>query len=345
MATIEDVAREADVSKSTVSHVINGTRYVSPELTQKVQAAMKELNYHSPNAIARSLKTQKTFTIGLIVSDITNMFSPYLSRGLEDIASEKGYNVIVSNTDEVLEKEREQINSLIEQRVDGVVIAPTGKNDSKFDLLKEQGIPFVFLDRKVKSVDSDFVTSNNYEGAYKATNYLLLKGHQRIGIVLGPKYITTREDRFAGYKDALEETDNELDPQLIANSDYKLKGGQLAAQELLKLENPPTALFSTNIMANFGALKAIKEAGLSCPKDISLVGYDDVGWAETLDPPLTVVNQQPYEMGYRAGQLLFDRLNAGQTRGYRVVRLETELIIRASVHDLTTRGQDSQRIT
>ncbi|MCF7875773.1 LacI family transcriptional regulator [Candidatus Bipolaricaulota bacterium] len=334
MATIEDVAKKAGVSKSTVSHVINETRYVSPELTEKVQQAMEKLNYHSPNAIARGLKTQKTFTIGLIVSDITNMFSPYLARGLEGIASEKGYNVIVSNTDELLEKEQKLIDSLIEQRVDGVVLAPTGKDDDKINLLREQNIPFVFLDRQVSSVEADFVTSNNKEGAYKATKHLLENGHERIGAILGPECITTSNKRFSGYKRALNENGIRLRSELLVRGNYKLKGGRVGAEKLLDLKDPPTALFSTNLMSNLGALKAINNTGLRCPEDISLVGFDDVPWIETLQPPLTVVSQKPYEMGCRAGELLFERLGEnGGREDFITEKLETEFIARNSVKD------------
>ncbi len=335
MATIEDVAEKAGVSKSTVSHVINETRYVSPELTEKVQMAMEELNYHSPNAIARGLKTQKTFTIGLIVSDITNMFSPYLARGLEGVASEKGYNVIVSNTDELLEKEQKLVDGLIEQRVDGVVLAPTGKDDDKINLLREQNIPFVFLDRQVSSIEADFVTSNNEEGAYKATQHLLENGHERIGAILGPECITTSRNRLEGYKRALKEYNLDLDPDLLVRGDYKLDGGQEGAEKLLNLEYPPTALFSTNLMSNLGALKAIKNVGLSCPDDISLVGFDDVPWIDTLSPPLTVVSQRPYEMGYKAGELLFERLDENRDDEYYLTeKLETELVARDSVKNI-----------
>ncbi len=334
MATIEDVAKKAGVSKSTVSHVINETRYVSPELTEKVRKAMKELNYHSPNAIARGLKTQKTYTIGLIVSDITNIFSPYLARGLEAVASKKGYDVIVSNTDEALEKEQRLIDSLIEKRVDGVVIAPTGKNDEKIELLREQNIPFVFLDRNVQSIEADFVTSNNREGAYRATKHLIEKGHTRIGAILGPECITTSKRRFQGYKRALEEYEISIDQDLLVRGNYRLEGGQKAGKELLELKRPPTALFSTNIMSNLGALKAIKNIGLSCPEDISLVGIDDAPWVDILQPPLTVVSQRPYKMGSRAGKLLFERLSDNTNDRYRTRKLETELIRRESVREV-----------
>jgi len=335
MPTIEDVAKRAEVSKSTVSHVINNTRYVSPELTEKVKKAMEELGYHSPNAIARGLKTQKTFTIGLIVSDITNLFSPYMARGLEGIASEKDYNVIVSNTDELLEKEQKLIDNLIEQRVDGVVLSPTGKDDDKISLLREQDTPFVFLDRKVGAVEADFVTSRNEKGAYKATELLLKNGHERIGVILGPESITTSKNRFRGYKRALQGAEIEVDSDLVVEGDYKLKGGQEAAEQLLEHERPPTAIFSTNLMSNLGALKAIKNMGMRCPEDVSLVGFDDVPWVETLQPPLTVVSQKPYEMGYEAGKLLFERLSGERRDDYRTIKLETELRVRESVKNIS----------
>jgi len=331
MATIKDVAEKADVSTSTVSHVINETRYVSPELTRKVKQAMEELDYHSPNAIARGLKTKRTFTLGLIVSDITNLFSPIIARGLEDVASENGYDVIVSNTDELLEKEKAQIDSLIEERVDGIVIAPTGKSDEKFSLLRSQGIPFVFVDRYVDSVRADLVASNNKEGGYRATEYLIENGHRRIGIVLGLESITSSRERFEGYREALQDNDIEPDEQLVVRGDYRLQGGKQATRELMELESPPSAIFATNAMSNLGALKAINELGLNCPEDVSLIGFDDFNWVEIFDPPLTVMAQQPHKIGYEAGKLLLGRLHQKDVQEYKSIRLDTELIERESV--------------
>ena len=331
MATIKDVAEKAGVSTSTVSHVINKTRYVSPELTEKVKEAMEQLDYHSPNAIARGLKTKQTFTLGLIVSDITNLFSPIIARGLEDVASENGYDVIVSNTDELLEKEKAQIDSLIEERVDGIVIAPTGKSDEKFSLLKSQDIPFVFVDRYVNSVEADLVASKNEEGGYQATEYLIENGHGRIGIVLGLESITSSKERFEGYRNALQDNGICIDEQLIVRGDYRLQGGKQSTKQLMNLDNPPTAIFATNAMSNLGALKAIKELGLNCPEDVSLIGFDDFNWVEIFDPPLTVMAQKPHKIGYEAGKLLLERLHQKNVQEYKSIRLNTELIERKSV--------------
>lgn len=331
MATIKDVAEKAGVSTSTVSHVINETRYVSPELTEKVKEAMEELDYHSPNAIARGLKTKQTFTLGLIVSDITNLFSPITARGLEDIASENGYDVIVSNTDELLEKEKAQIDSLIEERVDGIVIAPTGKSDEKFSLLRSQGIPFVFVDRYVDSVEADLVASKNKEGGYRATEYLIENGHRRIGIVLGLESITSSRERFEGYRNAMQDYGIGIDEQLVVRGDYRLQGGKQSTKQLMELDSPPTAIFATNAMSNLGALKAIKELGMNCPEDISLIGFDDFNWVEIFDPPLTVMAQKPHKIGYEAGKLLLERLHQENVPEYKSIRLDTELIERKSV--------------
>ncbi|MFP4646696.1 MAG: substrate-binding domain-containing protein, partial [Candidatus Acetothermia bacterium] len=214
------------------------------------------------------------------------------------------------------------------------VIAPTGKNDEKIELLREQNIPFVFLDRNVQSIEADFVTSNNREGAYRATKHLIENGHTRIGAILGPECITTSKKRFQGYKRALEEYEISIDQDLLVRGNYRLEGGQKAGKELLELKRPPTALFSTNIMSNLGALKAVKNIGLSCPEDISLVGIDDTPWVDILQPPLTVVRQKPYEMGSRAGELLFERLSDNANDQYRTRKLETELIRRESVRDI-----------
>lgn len=325
MATIRDVAKEARVSIATVSHVINETRYVSQELAVRVQTAMERLNYF-PNGIARSLKTQKTHTIGLIISDISNPFFSTLVRGVEDAAAENGYSVIISDTDEDLVKEKLYIRVLIQRRIDGLIIAPTGKEDQDLRLLSERGIPLVFVDRKLDGVEADSVLSKNIEGAYQATKYLIKNGHRRIGIILGLKDVSTSEERFIGYKKALKEFAIAEDRELIAQGNFKIEGGMKACKQLFSLQNPPSAVFSLNNLTTIGVLRTLRELGLRYPKDIEVVGFDDSEWVDMLDFSLPTVVQHPYEMGYQATQLLFARIKGEGVQGqYEQLRLSTTL--------------------
>lgn len=334
MVTMRDVAEEAGVSKATVSHVINKTRYVSPELTQRVKETMKELGY-KPNAVARSLTTRKTHTIGLIVSDISNPFFSTLVRGVEDAAVENDHSLIVCNTDETLEKEKLYIDVLIQKKMDGLIIAPTGKSDENLKLLVEDDIPFVFVDRKIQGIESDAVLSQNVEGAYKATKYLIEQGHKKIGIILGLESVNTTKERFKGYKKALGEFNLDFDDRLAVRANSRVSGGIAATETLLSLNPRPTAIFGTNNLMTIGAMQGIKRHGLGCPKDVSLVGFDDFEWAAAFEPTLTTVLQHPYQIGSMATSKLLDRLKKGDNQNeFSEVRLPTDLIIRNSVRSL-----------
>ena len=329
IVTIKDVAEKAEVSVATVSHVINDTRYVSPELTERVREAMEELGYR-PNAVARSLKTDRTLTIGLIVSDISNSFFSSLVRGVEDSAMEKNYSLIVCNTDETLKREELYLNVLMEKKVDGLVIAPTGENDERLRRPKRRGIPLVFVDRKLDQIESDAVLSANESGAYLVTKHLISCGHRKIGILLGRKGVNTSQERLTGYERALKEEGIKRRPELSVRGMSRLEGGYRATEKLLRLKEGPSALFSTNLPMAIGALRALKEAGLSVPEDVSLAGFDDAQWASTFEPTLTTVAQDPYRMGSKAVELLVERLDEEETLEPREIRIPTELKIRNS---------------
>jgi len=224
MTTIKDVAKKAEVSIATVSHVINNTRYVSPELTIKVKKAMEELRYQ-PNAVARSLKTEKTQTIGLIVSDISNPFFSTLVRGVEDTAMNNGHSVIVCNTDETLVKEELYVDVLIQKKIDGMIIAPTGKSDKNLEKVYQNDIPMVFIDRQIEDIEADAVLSDNFTGCYQVTRHLIELGHKRIGLILGLKRISNTQERLNGYKKALSEYGIKYDSQLITGGYSKNDGG------------------------------------------------------------------------------------------------------------------------
>jgi LacI family transcriptional regulator len=328
MATIRDVAKKAGVSVATVSHVINGTRKVAPETEARVRRAMEELGYQ-PNAIAQSLRKRTTYAIGILVSDITNPFFATIVRGAEDAALEAGYSVIVCNSDEDPQKEDVYIRALWRRRIDGMLIAPTRDGTSPaIQELVQRKLPFVFVDRKAKGIEADAVLSDNIGGAYLATKHLIERGHKRIGIVLGIPGATTTEERLLGYRQALEETGLPFTEDLVVWGGYRMEGGRKACAKLLSLSDPPTAIFSTNNLMTVGVLQELSHRGIKIPEEVAVVGFDDLEWAEIVHPPLTVVAQRPYEIGYQAFKILLERLN--RLEGKQEVRVSVELKIRGS---------------
>ena len=328
MATIYDVAKVAGVSVATVSHVINGTRRVAPDTAARVRRAIEELGYQ-PNGIAQSLRKRVTYAIGVLVSDITNPFFAHLVRGVEDAAHAAGYSIIVCNSDENSEKEDFYIRSLWRRRIDGMLIAPT--RDGTSPALKElvqKGIPFVFVDRKAKGIGAPAVLSDNGGGAYLATKHLIERGHRRIGIVLGIPGATTTEERLAGYRQALEEAGIPFSEELVVWGGYRVEGGRQAARALLSLPKCPTAVFCTNNLMTIGVLQELFSRDTQIPQQVAVVGFDDLEWAELVNPPLTAVAQHPYDMGCRAFTMLCEHLARVKRSIPRETRIPVELRIR-----------------
>lgn len=311
--TIREVAKRAKVSVATVSHVLNGTRRVAPETAARVRRAVEELGYQ-PNGIAQSLRKRATYAIGVLVSDITNPFFATLVRGVEDAASTAGYSVIVCNSDEDPQKEDAYLRVLWRRRIDGMLIAPTrdGTSPALRELAKLR-VPFVFVDRKAKGIEAPAVLSDNVGGAYFATRHLIERGHRHIGIVLGIPGATTTEERFAGYLQALKEAGIAVRKDLVVWGGYRVEGGRRATAQLLSLRSPPSAIFSTNNLMTIGVLQEVHCQDLRVPEDVAIVGFDDLEWAELVSPPLTVVAQNPYELGREAFELLLTMLRDQET--------------------------------
>ncbi len=290
---------------------------------------MAELDYH-PNAVARSLRTRRTTAIGVLVSDITNPFFATLVRGAEDAASKAGYSLVVCNSDEALEKEDRYIRLLHRRRMDGLLIAPVGDGVSPaIRELVRLGVPFVFVDRRAREVEADAVLSDNEEGAYQAVHHLIERGHRRIGIVLGIPGATTTKERFKGYCRAIEEAGITLSQHLVAWGSYRVEGGRQATKHLLSCADPPTAIFGTNNQMTVGVLQELFRRGIAIPGEMAVVGFDDLEWAEMVVPTLTVVAQNPYEIGLRACELLLTRFRLS-TEAPRELRVPTELRVRGS---------------
>lgn len=327
--TISDVAKLAGVSKSTVSHVINETRYVEDETKRRVLDAIEQLNYR-PNRIAQSLTTNRTHTIGVIVSDITNHFFGELIRSIETTLESSNYSLIVCNTDEQLERERHYLNLLTSQQVDGIIAAATSQQWEELDITNLEYIPVVFLDRMFDEIgDYPYVGANNRFGSYMGTEHLIKQGHDRIGILAGFQRLSSMRERLQGYKDALADYNIPLRQDWIVFSELSISGGQEVAYGLLSSSDKPSALMVNNNFLNLGALMAIRELGMRVPQDIALVGFDDHPWAIVAQPPLTVIRQPVHLLGQTAAEIILALLNNRPVEQPQVI-LDCELVIRGS---------------
>ncbi len=329
-ATIKDVAAQAGVSVATVSAVINRNKYVSPELAHRVQEIIAALGYER-NSLAQGLKKQTSQTIGLIISDITNPYFTSVVRGVEDVANARGYSLILGNTDEDQTKEISYMRLLESKRADGLIVARHAPgNHAYLRSWPTHRLPLVSIGYLPEDESIDAVLIDNVAGARQAVEHLITLGYERIGIVTGPRGITATEERLTGYQQALAAHGIPLDPALIAEGNLRIDGGEHAALHLLTQGAArPTALFVMNGLMVIGALQAIDRVGLCCPEDIALVGFDDFEWAAVMHPRLTTVRQPTYEIGQKAAQLLFERLEKRDTAP-QVIRLQPQLIIRES---------------
>jgi LacI family transcriptional regulator len=325
---IHDVAERAGVSAATVSHVLNTTRFVSADTRRRVLAAIGELGY-IPSAAARSLRSGRTGTLALVISDIENPFFTAVVRAAERRAAEAGYTVVLGNTDEDPDRERALVRTLLEQRVDGILLAPVS-GATEIDHLRQvqaRGVPLVLLNRRLPGLSAPTVTADNATGSYDVTRHAIDQGHRRIGVIHGRLDTSTTQDRLAGYRRALAEAGIAGEERLLAMGGSKAEPACLAARQLLAQHSPPTCLYAFNNLMTEGMLLAVKEAGLACPGELSLVGFDDFRAARTVTPALTVVEQPTYEIGREATEIVLRQVNGEAVAD---VQLPTRLIIRDS---------------
>lgn len=330
MPTIVEVAKHARVSIATVSNVIRGTRRVSPTLQDRVQKAIRELDY-SPNEIARSLKVKQTRMLALVLPDITNPFFPEIIRGAEDTAFDRGYFLMTANTDEQIGRERRIISALRSYRVDGILLASApGKDSGHIRSIMQGGISVVCLDRTVAGINTDAVLLDNVRGGRECVRHLIQGGHSKIAIITGSLSLQTGLERLRGYEEALRESDIEVDRSLVLEGDFRYESGYRLGKELLKRRVKPTAVFVCNGVMTVGVLKAFEELGIRCPEDISLATFDDLAVDRSFHPHLTAVVQPGYEMGARAATILMDRVEGKLTNEPFVVRIVPTLVVRES---------------
>ncbi|WP_213975759.1 LacI family DNA-binding transcriptional regulator, partial [Tepidanaerobacter acetatoxydans] len=317
MVTIKEVAKKAGVSPSTVSRVLNGSSIVADATREKVMAAVKTLNYH-PNFLAQGLKDGKTKTIGLIIPNIRNPIYPVVARGVEDVARKYGYTVILCNTDEDTEIEKESIQKLRKRWIDGFVIAPAAKETEHLAELQKEKFPMVIIIRKL-DIDANTVIIDNFQAAYDAVSFLIKTGHKRIAIVKGNQQLALYRDRFRGYKHALADAHIPIEDELITgdNSDsiqWSLDGYN-AINSLLNRNIQFDAVLATTDLRAIGAIRAIKDHNLRVPEDISVIGFDNLEFSSLIDPPLSTVSQPFYDIGARAASKLLQLCSGEDTQG------------------------------
>lgn len=327
--TIKDIARMANVSYATVSRALNNHKDVNEQTKQKILKICKEVGY-SPNAIARGLVKQSTYTIGLLVPDITNPYYPEVARGVEDEASRENYNVFLCNTNWDMMKEVDYFNLLLAKRVEGIIIAPVSDDTMKFVDKFTGRLPIIFLGTRVEDEKYNYVVVDNIKGAEMITEYLISLGHRKIAFVGGMQGSSTFADRVTGYKNALKKHNIEIDEKLIHICGYRKKDGSNTLRRMASESNMPTAIFAVNDLVALGIIEAAEEMSLSIPDNLSLAGFDDIPYASLPKIRLTTVSQPKDSIGRESVRILFEKLESKDIHKGLQRIVQPELMIRST---------------
>jgi DNA-binding LacI/PurR family transcriptional regulator len=331
MANMKEIARMAGVSLGTVSHVLNNSAGVREPLRRRVLDAVNAAGYQ-PSQLARGLRRDKTNMIAMIIPDLTNPFFPAVVRGAEDLAFSNGYRLILCNTDNDHSKELVHLNELRTFLPTGLIVIPSNFSDltAQAESYRKVGTGVVCIDRLPRDWKGDSVTADNEEGAYSASRYLLQLGHTQLATITGPLHLTNAQERLSGFNRAIREARVHLAPEYVQETTFDKQGGYSKTTLLLRMIPRPTAIFAGNDLIALGTLLAIRDAGLRCPEDISVVGFDNLELAETTNPALSSVSQPGYQLGMTAARILLDRVQGDKGPAKHIV-LETALKIRQSV--------------
>jgi len=332
--TIIDVAREANVSFSTVSRVVNGKGYISPKTRKRVMEAMTRTGYVA-NRQARALAGGKHQVVGLLVPDLDTSYIGEILRGIDEELAAVAWDLMLYTTHRRKTRESEFVISLTQGMTDGMLMILPMQPAAYIDMFRERKFPWVLIDYGEEDDSGPSVGTTNRQGAQDATTYLLELGHRRIAFITGNQEMRCSRERLAGYRQALDCAGLPFDPSLVREGDFRQPLGYSRTRELLDLPEPPTAIFAANDQSAFGAMDAIRDAGLRIPDDVSVIGFDDIPAAGLTHPPLTTVRQPMVEMGRQATRMLLD-LIADPVQEVPRIDLPTELIIRESCRSLDT---------
>jgi LacI family transcriptional regulator len=343
MATLKEVAKRARVSAGTVSHVLNGNTPVSPALRKRVQEAIAALDYY-PDHVARSLKTGRTKTVGIVIPDITNPFFPQIIRGAESVFWSRDYSLLTFNTDDDLERERRVLEFLRSRQVDGVIliIAPNRGDVSHIRRTLDAGIPVVCLDRAPEGIEEvDSVSVDDVAGAKECVSHLIAMGHRDIAMLTGSLSLSNVRDRVKGYKAALREAGIPIVREFIMEGDFrKGTGTRLCHEAFAAKRGRPTALFISNMLMTMGALEALTELGVRCPEEVAVATFDGFPLPAFFRPAITAVVQPVYEIGRLGAEILLQRLDGGVQSPPIHRKLATELQVRESTLRAFTGARD-----
>lgn len=310
MATMKDVAKLANVSTSTVSHVMNGTRFVSEDIAKRVQAAAQQLNYHGPSAVARSLKQNRTKTIGMLVTTSTNPFYAEVVRSVEQACYQQGYNLILCNTEGDAQRLKRSLTTLIERRVDGLIMMCAMLEGEDALLYRRlDALPVVVMDWGQVDFPCDKIQGHSRQGGILATQYLIDNGHTQIGCITGPRNRQQADLRYQGFVDAMQAANLVINPDWVVEGNFETEGGKAAFAQLQAAGELPSALFVCNDMMAIGVLHEAQRIGLQIPEQLSVIGYDNIQLAKYMTPALTSIHQSKARLGAAAVNALIARLN------------------------------------
>lgn len=326
MASIKDVAAEAGVSVATVSRVLNSHPSVSPAARTRVLAATERLGYR-PNAVARSLRTAQTRTLGLVISDVLNPYFTALARSVEEAARELGYSVIIGNADERPELQDHHVRTLLDRRIDGLLVSPTDGGSPLMLDTARSSTPMVFVDRWIPGVDVPVVRADGRPAVRDLVAHLHAIGHRRLAIIAGPAATTTGSERVEAFREALAAYGLALPDVYIGQGDFQADSGRQATERFLALPEPPHVIFAADNLMALGALDAIRAHGLRVPHDIALAAFDDIPWFVHTDPPITAIAQPTGDLGRAAVRALVDRIEGRRPQS---VTLPARLVVRRS---------------
>lgn len=332
IATIKDVAKYTGLSISTISKYLNGGNVLEHN-RELIEEAIDKLDF-KVNEIARALKTNRTMTIGVLIPNLENIFCTSIISNIESILLEEGYSTIVCDYKEDPRLEKEKLSFLIDKMVDGIIMMPLAWDGSEMEELKAKNIPVVLLDRLIKDVVCDAILVDNLNASYNAVEQLIIRGHKRIGIIIGPKNIYTAQERLKGYLRVHEDYHMEIDPQVIRYGDYYLESGYIQMNELLKTDPPITAVYVTNYEMTLGSIVAINESNVNIPKELSFIGFDNLELARIVKPALSVVVQPMKQIEETIATVLLQRLSGDLSNFPLMHRLKTEVIIKDSIAKL-----------
>ncbi len=328
-ATIKDVARHAGLSIATISKYLNGGHVLDANRVL-IDLAVAELEF-KVNGMARSLKTSRTMTVGVLIPNLESIFCTSIVSNVENVLQEFGYSTLVCDYRQDPVMERRKLAFLADRQIDGLLMMPLGNDPELLEPLRARNIPHVLIDRPVAGSDCDTILVDNLNASYAAVEHLVVQGHRRIGIIRGPQGIHTAEERLKGYTRVHEDYNLPVEKVLIRNGEYRTEDGYGQMSALLDLDVPPTAIFVTNYEMTLGAVMALNERNVRIPEDLSVIGFDNHSLTSLVKPPLSIVVQPIREIGEMAAQTLLRRMRDDRAGFPILCRMKTQLLLQASV--------------